>query len=259
MGFLSTRSGQFTYFALQLGETNWHGKNVLDFGGNIGNMLRDPNSTIDLERYWCIDVVKESVDKGKTIFPEAHWLFYDRYCFFFNPAGIPRLPLPALRQTFDYVVAYSVFTNTDQTDMLELVDQLTRMLTKDGVLAFTFIDPHYFSWPGRYHGDNFEWRLDREIFLAQERGEPIELDTKGLMEKARDARWCVLINANDLYLDTEDTRPYAPSRQQTYHVFYTEEYMKTRFPEATILPPVNNEMQHCCVIKKPEARTQPVG
>jgi hypothetical protein len=26
--------------------------------------------------------------------------------------------------------------------------------------------------------------------------------------------------------------------------------MKSLFPEATILPPVNDEMQHCCVIRK---------
>jgi len=59
--FLSTKTGQFTYFAQQLGASNWRGKNVLDFGGNVGNILRDANSTIDHERYWCIDVVPESM------------------------------------------------------------------------------------------------------------------------------------------------------------------------------------------------------
>jgi hypothetical protein len=44
---------------------DWRGKNVLDFGGNIGNMLRDPNCTIDHERYWCLDVVEESIEKGR--------------------------------------------------------------------------------------------------------------------------------------------------------------------------------------------------
>ena len=92
---------------------------MLDFGGNIGNMLRDPNSTIEEERYWCIDVVKESVESGKAAFPKAHWVFYDRYCFFFNPQGISRLKLPENSQSFDYVVAYSVFTNTSRTDMLD--------------------------------------------------------------------------------------------------------------------------------------------
>jgi len=65
MAFLSSKTGQFTYFSLQLGEKDWRGKNVLDFGGNIGNMLRDPNCTIDHERYWCLDVVAESIEKGK--------------------------------------------------------------------------------------------------------------------------------------------------------------------------------------------------
>ena len=94
MGFLSTKTGQFTYFAQQFGESNWRGKNVLDFGGNVGNILRDPNSTIDHERYWCIDVVRESIAKGAFEFPEAHWVFYDRFCFFFNPRGIRNLSLP---------------------------------------------------------------------------------------------------------------------------------------------------------------------
>ena len=101
---------------------------MLDFGGNIGNMLRDPNSTIDEERYWCIDVVKESIESGKAVFPKAHWVFYDRYCFFFNPHGISRLKLPRLEQPFDYIVAYSVFTNTSRTDMLDLVEQLQGQL-----------------------------------------------------------------------------------------------------------------------------------
>src|SRR5262249_28890632 len=84
MGFLSTKTGQFTYFSQQLGAQDWHGKNVLDFGGNIGNILRDPNCTIDEERYWCLDVVADSVVRGREVFPKSHWIFYDRYSFFFN-------------------------------------------------------------------------------------------------------------------------------------------------------------------------------
>src|SRR5262249_50398629 len=64
MTFTSTRLGQFTYFSEQLRETMWGRKNVLDFGGNIGNILRDPNSTIDPERYWCLDVDKDAIEQG---------------------------------------------------------------------------------------------------------------------------------------------------------------------------------------------------
>lgn len=250
LSFLSTKLGQFTYFSQQVGDPAWRGKNVLDFGGNIGNILRDPQSTIDEERYWCLDVVENSIEQGMTAFPRAHWIFYNRYCFFFNPHGVPNLPLPEMHQKFDYIVAYSVFPNTPQADMLQLVKQLEGLLAENGALAFTFIDPHYFSWPGQYHGNNFQWRLEREIELERERGNALDIDTRRLMKKAENANWLLLVNATDLYVETEDVRPYAAERQKTWHAFYTEKYMKTLFPHATILPPANNEMQHCCVIRK---------
>ena len=246
MAFRSTKMGQFTYFSQQVGEALWHGKNVLDFGGNIGNMLRDPNSTIDEERYWCIDVVKDSIEQGKLYYPKSHWVFYDRYCFAFNPHGVPNLTFPDLHQTFDYIVAYSVFTNTAQSEMLQLVNHLVSLLAKDGLLAFTFIDPHHCSWPGQYHGDNFQWRLEGE----RKTGGVSTTTMKDLIKKAQHADWFTLVNANDLYLETEDIQACEPERQKTYFVFYSEKYMKALFPNATILPPANNEMQHCCVIRR---------
>jgi hypothetical protein len=244
MTFLSTKTGQFTYFSQQLGEHDWRGKNVLDFGGNIGNMLRDPNCTIDEERYWCLDVVRESIKRGREAFPKSHWIFYDRYSFFFNPQGAKQLELPEIETLFDYIVAYSVFTNTSRTDMLDLVSQLETKLADGGALAFTFIDPFYHSWPDRDARNNLVWRLEREIFLEN----TLDIDVQGIAEKAKDAEWFVLVNGEDLYLETEKIRDY--KEQRTYHMFYTVDYMKSLFPHATILPPVNDEMQHCCVIRK---------
>jgi len=250
LAFFSTKLDQFTYFSQQVGDAIWSGKNVLDFGGNIGNMLRDPNSTIDEERYWCVDVARESIEKGKSLYPKSHWLFYDRYCFFFNPRGVPRLPLPDLQQRFDYIVAYSVFTNTSQTDMLELVKELEALLTNNGVLALTFIDPFYFSWPGQDAANNFEWRLRREVELESEKGRTLEIDAPALAKRARNANWFTLVNGQDLFIETEDIGVYEPEAQRTCHVFYTTEYMKKLFPYAAIMPPANSEMQHCCVIRK---------
>jgi SAM-dependent methyltransferase len=251
VAFLSTKTGQFTYFAQQLGDADWHGKNVLDFGGNIGNMLRDPNSMIDRERYWCVDVVRESIEKGKAEFPEAHWVFYDRHCFFFNPHGVKDLALPPLLDgMFDYAVAYSVFTNTPRSDMLQLVNELKNRLANDGALAFTFIDPTYHAWPDRYPADNLVWRLEREIFLEREKGNTLHIDVPALSKRAKGANWFVLVNGEDLYLETENVGTYEVEQQRTYHTFYAAEYMSSLFPEATILPPANDEMQHCCVIRK---------
>lgn len=245
MTFTSTRFGQFTYFSTQLGDANWHGKNILDFGGNVGNILRDPNSTIDPERYWCLDVDQESVDQGRAAFPRSHWLFYDRYSFFFNPNGRRSLPLPELQQSFSYIVAFSVFTNTSETDMLELVADLKSKLAPGGALAFTFIDPYYTTWGAPRCRNNLQWRLDLETerkHIAADRAREVD-------EKSKGARWFILVNGGDLYIETEDVRHYRPEEQRTFHVFHTTDYMKTLFPKATILPPVNNEMQHCCVIR----------
>jgi SAM-dependent methyltransferase len=246
MTFTSTRLGQFAYFSQQLGDPMWRGKNVLDFGGNIGNILRDSNSTIDPERYWCLDVDEDSIRQGKESFPQSHWLFYNRFSFFFNPDGVPNLPLPDMKQAFDYVVAFSVFTNTNESDMLQLVDELTGVLTKDGALAFTFIDPYAFSWGAEQQRNNLQWRLDLEV----ERKNVSAVEAQKLDERVQRARWFTLVNGTDLYLESDDIKPYDREQQKTFHVFHTVDYMKSLFPQATILPPVNNEMQHCCIIRK---------
>lgn len=243
MTFYSRKQDQFTYFAEQVGERDWRGKNVLDFGGNVGNILRDPGSTIDEERYWCIDVGRPAIEAGRKKYPKAHWVFYDRWCFYFNPRGVPGLPVPDLGQRFDYIVAYSVFTNTPVSEMLQLVGQLEASLKKGGVLAFTFIDPNYVAWPGRYRGNNFHWRLRRENGVRSE-------ESREMLEKAKEAEWCILVNGDDLYVESEAVRPYPPEEQRTFHVFHTEQYMRKLFPRATILPPANDEMQHCCVMRK---------
>ncbi len=246
MTFFSTRLGQFTYFSLQIGQRDWHGKNVLDFGGNIGKILEDPNSTIDHERYWCVDIVEQAIEKGKALFPKSHWVFYNRYCFAFNPYGIPNLPVPDLHQAFDYILAFSVFTNTTETDMLQLVTQLEGMLAANGVLAFTFLDPHHFSRPAKDPRNNFQWRVDLEI----ERGNCSAEEGRRIIERTKQADWFTLINGNNLYIETDDYQTYPPDQQETCYVYHTEKYMRKLFPRATILPPVNDEMQHCCLIKK---------
>jgi len=51
MTFVVSRTDRFGYFCEQLGEGDWRGKNVLDFGGSDGGLLRDPSTTIDEGRY----------------------------------------------------------------------------------------------------------------------------------------------------------------------------------------------------------------
>ena len=241
--FISRKTGQFSYFAQQLGEWRWQKKHVLDFGGNVGNILRDPDCTIRTRRYWCLDVVEESIARGREQWPDAHWHFYDRYCFFFNPHGVPRLPLPDLGTRFDFIIAYSVFPNTDLTDMLQLVEQLQDALADGGALAFTYIDPNYHPWDN-YDGTNFTWRLKKE------RGNLSSDRSRDILARAAEAEWFILVNGDDLYAESEDIGHYAPEAQRTHHTFHTTAFMRKLFPDAEIRKPVDGEMQHCCIVRK---------
>jgi hypothetical protein len=151
-----------------------------------------------------------------------------------------------MAQTFDYIVAYSVFTNMPCADMLDLVGELRLRLNPGDALAFTFIDPHHRSWPGEYQGDNLRWRLQRE----QELHPDLHIDIERIRRDSKAVRWFMLANGTDLYLETDDLAAYPGREQRTWHVLHTEDYMKALFPDARVLPPVNNDMQHCCIIQR---------
>lgn len=230
------KAGQFAYFDEQLDHPDWPGKLVLDFGGNRGNILFDVACEIQPRDYYCIDVIKEALDDGRRTFPEAHWAHYDRYNCSFNPDGIADLAIPDFGVEFDIILAYSVFTHTTLEEMHDLVAQLRAKLVRGGKLAFTFIDPHW--------QDNLKWRLKRL--------NP-EVDFERLLDSSRNARWCSLVNSK-LFFDSNGRWSNEPDSCMTYHVFYTEDFMREQFPHATIRPPVNGEMQHCCIISHEKAQ-----
>ena len=222
---------QFAYFDEQLGHPDWRGKRVLDFGGNKGNLLLDPSCTIRHHDYYCLDVIGDAIEEGRKTFPEAQWIHYNRYNCSFNPEGTADLPVPDLGVEFDFILAYSVFTHTTWEEMTDLVGQLRRRLAAGGLLAFTFIDPHWNS--------NLRWRLEKRNSAA-------EVDA--LIAQSRDGRWCSLVNGTQLFV--ESSGAWEPLSEQciTYNVYYTEEFLREQFPLATIKEPVNVERQHCCII-----------
>ena len=238
------KAGQFAYFDRQLDHPDWKGKRVLDFGGNSGNLLLAPECTIRHEDYYCVDVIREALQAGRKRFPRAHWIHYDRYNCSFNPDGIAGLPVPDLAVEFDVVLAFSVFTHTGRDEMNELVGQLRSRLRRGGVLAFTFIDPHFESWPANYDGNNLKWRLEKNA-----ESNPT-LDVERLLAKSRGAEWCALVDGEELYVNGDGTWDLDAETCMTYNVYYTTQFIQREFPDATIRPPVNGEMQHCCLIRK---------
>ena len=143
MSFITDNFGQFAYFDAQFARPDWRGKRVLDFGGNTGNILKDPRSTINPNLYWCVDVSRDAVAQGRRDHPEAHFTFYDLYSYEFNPTGTQGLELPDVGGAFDYVLLLSVFTHMSHREMLWFLPRLLALLKPRGTLAFTILDPNY--------------------------------------------------------------------------------------------------------------------
>lgn len=233
--------GQFAYFDQILGHPEWRGRQVLDFGGSDGNLLRNGDCTIAADDYWCLDVVRDAVEEGRRAFPDAHWVHYDRYNCSFNPGGRRELPVPDLGIRFDFILAYSVFTHTTLEEMRELVGQLRAQLAPGGALAFTFQDPHHQPWPETRPGTNLRLRL--ETF----RGRP-GFDPERVAAAGAGAEWCALVDGA-LFLHENGRWSDAAESCMTYDVYFTVEFMQREFPDAEIAAPVNGEMQHCCVLR----------
>jgi SAM-dependent methyltransferase len=227
------KATQFAYFDAQLDHPDWRDKRVLDFGGNKGNLLLEPACTIGRGNYYCLDVIREAIDEGRKLFPEANWFHYDRYNCSFNPEGVVDLPVPALGVEFDFILAYSVFTHTTWEETKDLVEQLRARLAPGGALAFTFIDPHWES--------NLRWRLEKRNSADR---------VEALLAKSREADWCSLVDGTELYVNSSGTWRDKSENCITYNVYYTENVLREQFPGAKIKKPVNGEMQHCCEISR---------
>jgi SAM-dependent methyltransferase len=241
---LEGKLGRFAYFNAQFSYPEWRGKTVLDFGGNEGNLLLDPGCPIRPENYYCVDVIREALREGRKRFPQAHWVHYNRYNCSFNPGGIKGLPIPDIGTRFQIILAYSVFTHTTREDMHELIEELWTRLLPGGVLAFTFIDPHFVPWPENYRGSNLRWRLEKN------RESDPGVDVERLWRKGRTADWCALVNGCELYVNGNGVWENESQTCITYDVYHSVEFLRREFPQATIRPPVWGGMQHCCIIRR---------
>jgi SAM-dependent methyltransferase len=246
--FLSTRETQFHYFDRILNSPAWKDRRVLDFGGNIGGFLAGAAGRVEDRHYWCLDLDEEVLEQGRRTFPDAHFCRYDRYSSQYNPNGIRNLPLPDLGLKFDIILAFSVFTHTHQSEMLELITQLRGMLASQGTCAFTFADPRYdrsLSDPRLPAG------TDVRKLLEWRKSENPSLEIEGLVETARRSNWCLVVD-DKLYVEPSDdlsNQEHRGKPWESYCSYFTADYMASLFPDGRVFLPVSPEWQHCCVLR----------
>jgi 2-polyprenyl-3-methyl-5-hydroxy-6-metoxy-1,4-benzoquinol methylase len=120
---------------------------ILDFGSNWGNYINSNPAVFDNKNYTGLDVDHHAITEGKRLFPEANWIWYNRYNPVYNPTG--ERVLPELDSTFNLVISYSVFTHMPLEDMLEILDYLYDHLSPGGKICFSYCNidnPICVSW-----------------------------------------------------------------------------------------------------------------
>jgi len=244
---ISTRETQYDYFDRLLEGPDWKKSKILDFGGNVGGFLVSAGDRVNHDDYWCLDLNEQVIDIGRKEFPLAHFHHYNRYSSQYNPDGVRNFPIPDLGLKFDIIMAFSVFTHTHQSEMIELVEQLRDKLTPQGALAFTFTDPSYdrsLSAPDLPSG------TDVRKMLGWRKAENPSLEIEEMVETARQSRWCILIDEK-LYVEPGSELSHQQHQGkpwESYCSYYKVDYMQSIFPNAKVMPPVSPEWQHCCIL-----------
>lgn len=143
------RVERFRFFDVILRKPEWENKKVLDVGGNCGNFILDcvQNSVGPKpEDYYSLDVSKDALSYGETLCPEANWHHHNAFNHVYNPAGEHKSVFPYEDNTFDYVIAYSVYSHTTFEQLLFDVSEMKRVCKDDGIVAFTFVDLQGIPW-----------------------------------------------------------------------------------------------------------------
>ena len=245
---ISTRITQFSYLDHVLGSPIWKGRRILDLGGNIGNFLVGAGDATDHDDYWCIDISKTVVEHGRRTYPRAHFVHFNRYSPQYNPNGIRNLAIPDCGLKFDIIIAFSVFTHMHHCEMQELVAQLRGMLAPGGVLVFTFTDPSYdksLSDPTLPSGTEVRKMLEWEKL------ENPMLEIDDMVERARQSKWCVLID-DELYVEPGDELSHHQRRGkplESYNSYFAVDYVASLFPDGIVHAPVSPDWQHCCILR----------
>ncbi len=250
MAHISTRTTQFNYFNTVFGGIDWADKKILDFAGNIGTFLLGAPDDIKHEDYWCLDVDQKAIDIGQEQHPKGNFLAFNRYSCFDNCDGEVGLPIPFEAETFDIIIAFSVFNHISKPDMIDLAGQLFKSLKPGGIFGFTYFDKFYDptqdpDWDmsqarsDLYHGSNLAHRITAYT--------PLNLEDS--LAQAKDARWCTLVHHDFRIEAPDDASPYEQEGAR-FLQFYDSDYLQSLFPEGEIKKPISPERQHCMILRK---------
>lgn len=131
------REHRLEYLKCATGIHDFSDMDVLDWGGNHGNLLRDG---LECKSYTCADIDNHGIHLGKKDYPEHTWIHFNKFHpVYSNNTVDSDIDLPD--DSYDLIFAYSVFTHDTVEEMLSDLTMLKQKLRNHGVLCASFIDP----------------------------------------------------------------------------------------------------------------------
>lgn len=110
------------------------GHSVLDFGCGSGRVAHHIAKKLSVKNYLGIDIMEELLNYARNKTP-ANYKYIKNQSLF----------IPADNNSFDYAFAFSVFTHLLQTEIFIYMEEISRILKKDGLFLFSFleVDNHF--------------------------------------------------------------------------------------------------------------------
>lgn len=221
----------FSLLKIILPKLNWKTIEILDFGGNRGNLLISSQREIIEKKYTCIDVDKEALSQGIKDFPNANWIHSNKYNPAYNPTG-DKSSKELKLSTYDLIVSYSVFTHIKESEMVSTIDSLfDNHLNLNGIIIFTFLEPHACSW-----------------FIDKRVNAGAKINKSSSLAWTKNKEKYLMINDNQY----EENTNYYPEACEHYLSFYKKDYLISLFDQysPTYYPPIDDFQQSFIVIKK---------
>lgn len=112
----------------------WRDNKILDWGCNHSNFLHFNNKeNID---YTGCDIDSDIIDRCRESWPEHKWLYYNHFNWQYSKTlEDGKWPL---KESYDSILTFSVYTHTDQFEMLSDLSKLKNNLSPNGRIYLTF-------------------------------------------------------------------------------------------------------------------------
>lgn len=167
MSYDYPREFRIEYLKEAIGIKNLKGLQILDWGGNHGNLLKDgvESHEIDPTDYTCIDVDARVMEESRKAFPDASWItrcvthpVYNAHKDQKDIDFTPHL------NKYDVVYAYSVYTHDTWEKAFEDLDILYKLAKPRGKICFSYVDPKSAEIFRRKRINEFGYSVEPDAF-----------------------------------------------------------------------------------------------